>query len=405
MKGHLFNILLSLLPLLILPAMLLLPAALSAAPPAEQNGLKEKREQVQALEEEIALINKQIASFSKKEKNTLNSLALIRRKVEARKSLISKLESELAAQNRELKSHQQRLKRLESTLDTLSANYRHLIYTAYKNRDTRKWFLYLFASRSIEQGYRRWIYLKDYCQAINAQAEKILKMREETELARKRVLGLRASTEEKQNARRRELEQFRKDERAGAATAAQLAKEQKRLRQDLKKKQTEAANLNRQIEKMLSAALKQSGNSKDSALKEEEIKLSGEFGANKGRLPWPLERYVVVESFGQHPHPVLKNVMLPFNNGVNLSSTAKAAVKSVFGGTVKQIIIIPGYSHCVLVQHGTYFTFYCKLGRVKVKVGQKLSTGEVIGTLEEKILHFELWQGTTKQNPQLWLRK
>ena len=157
---------------------------------------------------------------------------------------------------------------------------------------------------------------------------------------------------------------------------------------------------------MLAALIKQSNsaNNKNTALKEQEIKLSNEFSANKGKLPWPLDRYVVVEEFGQHPHPVLKNVKLPFNNGINLSAANRSPVKAVFNGTVKQIIIIPGYSHCVLVQHGTYFTFYCKLGRVSVKVGEKISTGAVIGTLEEEILHFELWQGTTKQNPRNWLR-
>ena len=118
---------------------------------------------------------------------------------------------------------------------------------------------------------------------------------------------------------------------------------------------------------------------------------------------------VVVEQFGVHPHPTLKNVNLPFNNGINISTRPGSSVRVVFDGVVKQVIAIPGYNQCVLVQHGQYFTFYCKLAKVGVKVGDKLSTGNAIGTLESggstAILHFELWNGTNKQNPELWLKK
>ena len=384
---------------------LLLPS-LSMPLQAQQSQIDLKRNQIKELEQEIALINSQIASSTRQRKNTLNTLALIRKKVAARKRLISRLDSDLANQRRELQSHQESLARLERTLDTLKANYKHLILTAYKNRDTRKWFLYLFASESIEQGYRRWVYLKEYCNSINAQGEKILQLQQETQVARKRTQLLLSATQEKQRAYTKELTQYQKDEKESAALDAKLAKEQKRLKADLAKKRREASNLNKEVERMLAALIKQSNsaNNKNTALKEQEIKLSNEFGANRGKLPWPLDRYVVVEEFGQHPHPVLKNVKLPFNNGINLSAANRSPVKAVFNGTVKQIIIIPGYSHCVLVQHGTYFTFYCKLGRVSVKVGEKISTGAVIGTLEEEILHFELWQGTTKQNPRNWLR-
>ena len=138
-------------------------------------------------------------------------------------------------------------------------------------------------------------------------------------------------------------------------------------------------------------------------------KLSGSFSLNKGKLPYPVAQGVVVEQFGVHPHPTLKNVNLPFNNGINISTRPGSSVRVVFDGVVKQVIAIPGYNQCVLVQHGQYFTFYCKLAKVGVKVGDKLSTGNAIGTLESggstAILHFELWNGTNKQNPELWLKK
>jgi len=105
----------------------------------------------------------------------------------------------------------------------------------------------------------------------------------------------------------------------------------------------------------------------------------------------------------------MKGISLPFNNGINISAPKGCAILSVFEGTVKQIIVIPGYSHCVLIQHGEYFTFYCKLGSVSVRVGQKVSTGQTIGYLDSSLdgstLHFELWSGTQKQNPESWLKR
>jgi murein DD-endopeptidase MepM/ murein hydrolase activator NlpD len=116
----------------------------------------------------------------------------------------------------------------------------------------------------------------------------------------------------------------------------------------------------------------------------------------------------VIESYGQHYHPVYKNVKLPFNNGVTLAVSRGAQAKAVFDGTVSQVVVIPGYNQCVLVQHGSYFTFYCKLKSVSVKAGQQVKTGQVLGTVDtisgEDQFHFQLWKERTPQNPENWLR-
>lgn len=101
---------------------------------------------------------------------------------------------------------------------------------------------------------------------------------------------------------------------------------------------------------------------------------------------------------------------MPFNNGVDISAHHAEDVRAVFEGVVKQIVLLPaGYNQCILVQHGSYYTFYCKLGSVKVKTGDIVATGDVLGSLSETdsdlTLHFEIWNGTTKQNPEQWLRK
>ena len=82
----------------------------------------------------------------------------------------------------------------------------------------------------------------------------------------------------------------------------------------------------------------------------------------------------------------------------------------VFDGVVKQVLVMPGYNQCVLVQHGSFYTFYCKLDKVTVKAGEKLKTGQAMGALAASdengsVIHFQLWHGTNKQNPELWISK
>ena len=105
---------------------------------------------------------------------------------------------------------------------------------------------------------------------------------------------------------------------------------------------------------------------------------------------------------------MFKNLELPPNNGIDVAVGKGAEVKSVFKGVVKQVFVMPGYNQCVLIRHGNYFTFYCKLKTVNVKAGDKVDTGDVIGKVDtingDTQLHFEVWQNTKPQNPETWLR-
>ena len=116
----------------------------------------------------------------------------------------------------------------------------------------------------------------------------------------------------------------------------------------------------------------------------------------------------MVDKFGQKYHPVYKNLKLPPNNGIDIALSKDAKVRAVFDGVVKQIVVMPGYNKCILVQHGNYFTFYCKLATTSVKAGDKVKTGDLLGTVDvindQILLHFQVWQGNKPQNPESWLR-
>ena len=375
------------------------------------------KQRIEAIESDIDFLDRQIFETSKKHSNTVNGLVLLRKKIQTRNNLIAEIGETLKQQRAEYKRVLENSNSLKRTLDTLEVHHKKLLLNAYKNRDSRTWFMYIIASKNIEQGYRRWVYLKNFSEKINRQGLKIMGMREQLSREMERLAVLSNETQNSLDKLSTERNNLKKEEVSLNRSAKKLSQQQSKLKRELAQKRAESQRLNREVERLIAAAIKatgsndtkniSSGNKK--GLDEIDIKLSAEFGDNKGKLPWPVSQGVIIEQFGEHPHPTLKNVKLPFNNGVNISTTAAAQVKAVFNGVVKQVIIIPGYNHCVLVQHGKFFTFYCKLSRVSVKQGTRLDRGDVIGTLEVKdntsVLHFELWNGTVKQNPELWLKR
>ena len=395
-----------LLPILL--ALLLAGAAASAQDTRRQESRKAQ------LEKEIAAINRQLKDNAKSSSRALTDLALVRRKIAARQELIAESDREIQALNDSMRVKQREIDRLQARHDTLSLYYNRLVRGAYKNRDSRVWYMYILSSENIGQAVRRFGYLKGLSRNMSEQGKRIQETAAELEVEKERLAGLRSEAQALRGQRQADVDALKGEEGESANLVARLEKDRKKYQSDLQKKNREVEALNREIAEIIRKATakpKSSGKStakggKTTSTAVDE-KLSNSFAANKGRLPWPVEG-TVIESYGQHYHPVYKNVKLPFNNGVTLAVSRGTQAKAVFDGTVTQVVVIPGYNQCVLVQHGSYFTFYCKLKSVTVKAGQQVKTGQVLGTVDtisgEDQFHFQLWKERNPQNPETWLK-
>ena len=388
--------------------LLLVGAAVSAQDTRRQESRKAQ------LEKEIAAINRQLKDNARSSSRALTDLALVRRKITARQELIAESDREIRALDDSMKVRQQEINRLQARHDTLSLYYNRLVRGAYKNRDSRLWYMYILSSENIGQAVRRFGYLKGLSRNMSEQAKNIQETAAALELEKDRLAGLKEEAQVLRGQRQADVDALRGEEGESASLVARLEKDRRKYQDDLRKKNREVEALNREIAAIIRKATakpKSSGKStakggKTTSTAVDET-LSKNFASNKGRLPWPVEG-TVIESYGQHYHPVYKNVKLPFNNGVTLAVSRGAQAHAVFDGTVAQVVVIPGYNQCVLVQHGSYFTFYCKLKSVTVKAGEKVKTGQVLGTVDtlsgEDQFHFQLWQERTPQNPENWLR-
>lgn len=368
---------------------------------------KAHEEKKARLEKEISIINKQLSEISSKSSDMLSTLNLVRKNVANRKELVAESDRQIRHYKDQIYLTQLKINKMQAKIDTLSAHYSRLLLSAYKNRDAKVWYMYMLSSENLSQAFRRIGYFRNLSSQLNDEAQRIREAQAELEQEKVRIAQMKVEAEKVKESRVKELDKLKKEEAKADQVVNRLKKDKKKYQRQLSQKNKEVEALNKEIKRLVDQAMKGKGGAASKKKEEVDIKLAAEFSANKGKLPWPADG-PVVGRFGKHYHPVYKNLQLPPNNGVDIALSPGSEVKAVFEGTVSQVVVMAGYNHCVLIQHGNYFTFYCKLKSVSVKTGDKVKTGQVIGVVDtihgNTQLHFETWQNTKPQNPEIWLR-
>ena len=381
--------------------------SLSLALGVQGQNVKAQEEKRARLEREIEILDRQLSENASKSSSMLSNLTLIRKKVSNRKALVSESERQVRQYSDKIYLKQRSINRMQARIDTLSQHYSKLVLSAYKNRDARLWYMYMLASDNLGQAFRRMAYFKNLSSQMNQEARRIKEAKLELEKEKEELQVLKKEAESVKAVRTAELKKLQGEEKQSDKIVRQLQSNRKKYQSQLAAKKRQVDALNREIERLVSSAMGGSSSKTSSGKTEYDRKLAAEFSRNKGNLPWPADG-PVVDKFGQKYHPVYKNLKLPPNNGVDIALAKGSKVRAVFDGVVKQIVVMPGYNKCILVQHGNYFTFYCKLGSTSVKAGDKIKTGDLLGTVDvindQILLHFQVWQGNKPQNPEHWLR-
>lgn len=360
------------------------------------------------LEREIAIIDRQLAENASQSSSMLSDLTLIRKKISNRKALVTEADRQVRKYADSIYLTNREITRLQVRIDTLTSHYSRLVMSAYKNRDARVWYMYMFASDNLGQAFRRFGYFRNLSSQMKSEAQRIRDMQDELAVKKERLDRMKKESEAVKASRQKELDELRKDENKADGVVKRLQKDRKKYQNQLTAKKKEVNALNREIARIIAAAMKTDDQKKKDQVRAQlDMKLDAEFANNQGKLPWPADG-PVMSRFGKQYHPVYKNLELPPNNGVDIALAKGTSVNAVFDGVVTQVFVMPGYNQCVLVQHGNYFTLYCKMKGLVVKAGDKVKTGQALGTIDtingQTQLHFEVWKGKTPQNPEQWLR-
>jgi septal ring factor EnvC (AmiA/AmiB activator) len=369
---------------------------------------KDLNKQKANTEKEIANIDKKLGETTKAKQTKTEQIKLLNQRIEQRKKLIANTDIQISITENEINKKNKKINEIRLKLVQFKEAFSELVVNVYINRKKATWLMYVFASEDISQAYRRLKYLQSYADAVLIQAKKI---EETTQGLGKEIVLLADKKQELGNyksERKKELERLAKDETDATKMLEGLKKEETSLVKELQKKRLLLEKVNKEIENILNkeiAKSKSTGYTKTP----ENIKLSNDFAANRGHLPWPVKQGNVVGFFGNHSHPVFKHIALPPNNGIDIETPVGENVLAAFDGTVSNVFPMGGMNICILLKHGDYFTLYCNLGRASVKVGDNVKTGTVLGKLvagkDDSQLHFELWKGITKLDPQMWLAK
>jgi len=395
---------------------------------------KELEKQRKKTEEEIALTKKILRETKNKKQQSMREIVTISRLIEKREELISTINSEIAYVNNDVEDKKTEIDNLNSQIDLEKKNYAKALVQSYKNKKVYNNSLYLFAAKSFNQLFLRF----RFSSYLNAAQEKFLfrinEKKSEMETKLQELLGLKISKEKLAKNKQSEVKELEQDKTAKNKVVIALTGKESELKAKLEKQKRAKENLNAQINaiiaKEIAAARKKAQEAKGGKTAPAEGKgktdgeknaartpgvtpevkqLSDNFAANKGKLPWPVEKGFISERFGTHVHEKLDQVTIQ-NNGIDIQTSAGASARCIHKGTVTAIIFIPGMGKAVIVNHGEYYTVYSKLKDVSVSQGQTVAFKQTIGSIAEDEdgateIHLEIWYNQDKQDPGLWLAR
>ena len=364
-----------------------------------------------SLKKEISQINLLIADSKKRSKNLANDLEDLQLKISVRDKLININNSQLNNLTNIIKNQNDRIASLEVDLINLKSEYEKIIYNSYKKRSSQMKLMFLFASESVNQAFKRFQYFKQYSKYRKKQAEKILQVQTELEDTVDSLV-IRKNQKQKIINENQDIKQLlSKEKKQQDNLFDSLLRNQKNYAAQINEKEKQAKLIDNEIQKLIRLAIAESNKNKNStnfALTPEGRIISSSFQSNRGRLPWPVKEGVIVRRFGRQPHPVVRTTTIN-SNGISIATSPNSIAYSVFDGEVLSVYGFSGGNPGVLIRHGKYISNYQNLSSIFVKKGDKINANDEIGIVftndsnGKTILKFNIFNELKPENPAIWL--
>ena len=367
--------------------------------------VKDLQNKQKKLQQEIEQTNKMLKQTKKDESATLNKLELIGRTIKNQKQLIRTLDSEITALNREMTQLSTTRDSLQQVLEQYKDDYAQMVRQSHYAQMQQSPLLFILSSDSFQQMSRRIRYLQEFAHFRQEQVRRIENTQTEIDIQNDLLKANKSDKETALSTRKREQENLKRDERKQQTMLNQLKSKEKDLSKQLQQKQKKVAELNKKIDDMI----RKQANTTTTLTKEQQL-IAGGFEANKGRLPWPIEKGMISGHFGKQQHPVYQHVTMD-NKGVYMQTTAGSKARAVYKGEVTSCFMISN-TYAVIIQHGNFRTVYSNLSKLDVKQGDKVETKQAIGTIftdpeqdQKTELYFQVYKDRDILNPELWIAR
>ncbi len=401
--------------------LVLLALLLAASPAAAQRNKTQLQKEKQANLERIKETEKILGQTSRQKKNSLGELAAITQRVRQQEALVVSIQSEIELMNIDIGENNEILKALQTDLNKLKEEYGSMVFSAQKTSGGVSKLMFLFSASTFDQLAMRLKYMEQYSAARKEQAEVIRKVQEQ--LA-EQVLLIEGKKDEKSRLLNEELAEKNKFDdlkQKQNSVVRSLEKEEKRLKSDLNETRKAVAKLDQLISAIIREEIERAAREAREAAARKKSKtpsrtpdrspdmvaLSNSFEENRNKFPWPATGFVS-QRFGRQKHPVLKGIVIN-NEGINIQTAQGERARAIFAGEVRAVASFPMLGNSVIISHGQYFTVYAGLKDVTLKVGQKVTTNQDIGSIlinSEGLseLRFQIRKYTTALDPELWLK-
>lgn len=381
---------------------------------------REKRENQRKLEQANAFLKE----VKKEKKVSISQLNALKQKARLKERHIIGIQDEIQLISGDIQHLQSEEEQLAETLRKIKKEYAALVYAASK-ANVRNQLMYLFASQTFHQFFRRLQYLRYYAEARRNQAKQINELSAQLSGQKQKLAEVKQGKEDLLDTEKKEKQQLEVLKSDQDKVVKELSQRESELREKIENHKAALKKLERLISDLVAAEIKKSRNqmgpppppSAGERAGEQRMTLTPEgqlisksFSGNKRKLAWPVQNGFVSTGFGRHEHAVLKRIYVD-NLGVDISTRPGEKVRSVFEGVVGLVGQVPGMDgQIVMIRHGDYFTVYSGLKNVRVGTGQKVKLKEIIGEVVKNdddgaILQFQIWKNSRRLDPEDWLAK
>jgi len=374
----------------------------------------ELEKQKQLIQKELKQINDLLFRTNKQKAVAYSDIENITLKIQRKQEIIKLTNRQINLLNDEISQNIETKDNLEKNLEEIKTAYKQMILRSYKAKSGKNKLMFVLSAENFFQAFKRTQYIKQYTTYRRNQVKKIVALTEEisrviNDLSQR--LELKKDLLEKNRANQKILET---EKNQINKIAFQLRSQEKNYKKNIILKQKESERIDKEIERLIKEAIEASNRKKEKSsnfsLTPEAMALEKSFELNKGKLPWPVSRGVVIQKFGTQPHPVVRTTTIK-SNGIIIATEKSAKVKTIFKGIVLSVLKFRGSSPTVLVQHGNYITAYKNLSKVFVEKGESLESGQAIGEVYtnessgKSTLQFSVFKKTTPLNPMYWIIK